>query len=135
MKSILNTFYLAENDILTERQHGFRTYKSTRTGITTTFERIANALAEKKQVYIPLRDVAKAFDKVWHDGLKYKLPRSGLPDILEKILCNFLDSRKANINFGNSYSRDINQISKWSTSGECIITIFIHSLHQRPSCT
>ncbi len=34
---------------------------------------IANALANKQQVYVVLRDVAKAFDKVWHNGLKYKL--------------------------------------------------------------
>lgn len=31
-----------------------------------------------------LRDVEKAFDKVWHSGLKYKIVQLGLPDILEK---------------------------------------------------
>ncbi len=67
---------------------------------------IANALAETKQVYMVLRDVAKALDKVWHNGLKYKILRLGLPDILEKILCNFLDNRKAKINFGNEFSKD-----------------------------
>ncbi len=45
---------------------------------------MANALAEMKRAYIVLRDVAKAFDKALHDGLKYKLLRLGLPDILEK---------------------------------------------------
>lgn len=84
----LNTF-LTENNIINERQHGFRTYKGTHTAITTAYETIANALAEKKQVYLVLRDVAKAFDKVWHHGLKYKIIRLGLPDILSKILCNF----------------------------------------------
>ncbi len=32
-----------------------------------------------------LRDVARAFEKVWH---------SEPPDIIENILCSFLDSRK-----------------------------------------
>ncbi len=36
-----------------------------------------------------LRDVAKAFDKVWHNGLKYKVLRLGLPDILEKNYVTF----------------------------------------------
>ncbi len=106
----LNSF-LNDNNVLNERQHGFRTYKGTHTAITTIYETIANALAEKKQVYVVLRDVAKAFDKVWHNGLKHKILRPGLPDILEKILCKFLDNRKAKIKFGNKYSRDIHLLS------------------------
>ena len=35
-----------------------------------------------KQLYVVLRDVAKAFHKVWHNGLKYKLINLGLPDII-----------------------------------------------------
>ncbi len=54
-----------------------------------------------------LRNVAKAFDKVWHDGLKYKVLRLQFPEILKKkILCKFLDSRTAKINIGKKYSRD-----------------------------
>ncbi len=56
----LNSF-LTENNVLKERQHGFRTYKGTHTAITTIYETIANALAENKQVYVVLRDVAKSF--------------------------------------------------------------------------
>ena len=106
----LNTF-LTEHNITNERQHGFRTYKGTHTAITTTYETIANALAEKKHVYLVLRDVTKAFDKVWHNGLKCNIIRMGLPEILSKILCNFLDDRKAKINFGVDYSNIINLIS------------------------
>ena len=92
-------------------QHGFRTYKGTTTAITTTYETTANALADKKQVYMVLRDVAKAFDKVWHNGLKYEILRLGLPDILEKILCNFLENRRAKINIGIAHSNPINLLS------------------------
>ncbi len=42
-----NTF-LFENNIIEGRQHGFRTYKGTNT-TTTTYETIANALADKKK--------------------------------------------------------------------------------------
>ncbi len=54
-----------------------------------------------------MRDVAKAFDKMWHSGLKYKIIRLGLPEILEKILCNFLDSRTSKIKIGAKYSNSI----------------------------
>ncbi len=64
------TCFLTQNNILKERQHGFRTYEGTSTAITTTYEAIANALAQKQQVYMVLGDVAKVFDKVWLSGLK-----------------------------------------------------------------
>ena len=53
----LNTF-LSENNIFKERKHGFKTYKGTHIVITPTYETITNALADKKQVYLDLRDVA-----------------------------------------------------------------------------
>ena len=43
----LNTF-IAENKIIQERQYGFRTYIGTHTAIATTYETIANALADIK---------------------------------------------------------------------------------------
>ncbi len=58
-----------------------------------------------------LRDVAKAFDKVWHNGLKYKLLQLGLPGILEKTICNFLDHRTAKIHTGKDNSNTINLLS------------------------
>ncbi len=112
-KIILNrlTSYLIDNNTIKDRQHGFRPNKGTSTAIATTYETIANALADKYQVTVVLRDVAKAFDKVWHNGLKYKLIRLGLPPILEKILCTFLDHRTAKISIGNDYSNNINLLS------------------------
>ncbi len=130
IQSRLNNF-LVGNNILKERQHGFRSYKGTHTAITTTYETIANALAEKKQVYMVLRDVAKAFDKVWHNGLKYKILRLRLPDILEKILCNFLDKRTAKINIGNKFSMNINLLSgvpQGSVLSPSLYTLFTNDL-------
>ncbi len=106
----LNTF-LSSNNILKDRQYGFRKSKGTTTAIATTYEMIANALAGKQQVYVVLRDVARAFDKVWHNGLKYKLLRLKLPTILEKTLCNFLDNRSAVIKIGKDSSNNINLLS------------------------
>ena len=59
------------------------------------YKKIAINQNERGQCNIVCRDVAKPFDKVWHEGLKYKILHVGLPGIIEKILCNFLDDRSA----------------------------------------
>ncbi len=127
----LNTF-LSENNVLKERQHGFRPYKGTSTAITTTYETIASAIADKKQVYMVLRDVATAFDKGWHNGLKYKILKLGLPDIIEKILCNFLDDRKAKINIGNEFSDCIRLLSGVPQGSVLSSTLYILYINDLP---
>ena len=41
------------------------------------------------------RDVQKAFDKVWHKSIIYKLLQAGVDKKLTRILANFLHSRRA----------------------------------------
>ncbi len=106
----LNQF-LAEKRLIKDKKHGFRSQNGTSTAIAIVYETIANALAVNRQVYLVLRDVAKTFDKVWHNGLKYKLLHIGLPPLLEKILCNFLDNRLAQMNTGNDFSNNIQLLS------------------------
>ncbi len=110
IKGRLNA-YLNDSNIIKDRQHGFRPNKGTTTARALTYEAIANALSEKHQVLVVLHDVAKAFDKVWHSGLKYKLLQLGMPSLLEKTLCTFLDSRIARISIGNELSNNINLLS------------------------
>ena len=71
--------HLDTNNILPDSQHGFRNNRGTDTAITTIHESIAQQVSKKHQCYIILRDVSKAFDKVWHEGLKYKLLQIKLP--------------------------------------------------------
>ncbi len=103
--------FLIDNNTIHDRQHGFRPQKGNTTALTVTHETIANALANKHQVYVVLTHVAKAFDKVWINGLKYKLLNLGLPAILQKTLCNFLDNRTATIKIGEEFSSDIELLS------------------------
>ena len=45
----------------------------------------------KLEVFI---DISKAFDKVWHDGLIFKLQENGISGNLLKVLKHFLINRK-----------------------------------------
>ena len=39
-------------------------------------------------------DISKAFDRVWHDGLIYKLKRCGVSELLLSLIKSFLGDRK-----------------------------------------
>ncbi|ROT69009.1 putative RNA-directed DNA polymerase from transposon X-element [Penaeus vannamei] len=77
------------------------TQQGTESAIALAYEEIALGLANKHQINIILRDVSKAFDKVWHDGLKYKIIQLQLPTHLTRLLCSFLDHRTATIRLGS----------------------------------
>ena len=51
----------------------------------------------RTMVTMILRDISKAFDKVWHDGLRYKMMGSGLEGPLLRSLSDFLRDRMAYI--------------------------------------
>ncbi|XP_063599484.1 uncharacterized protein LOC134775805 [Penaeus indicus] len=53
--------------------------------------------AESTQINFILQDVSKVFDKVWHDGLKYKLTLFQLLIHHMLLFCSFLDYRIATI--------------------------------------
>ncbi len=48
IQSRLNLF-ISDNNVIKDRQHGFRKNKGTHTAIATTYETIANALANKQK--------------------------------------------------------------------------------------
>ena len=93
--------FLETRDKLPTTQHGFRSNRGTDTALALLHETIAHNLASKNQLYLILRDVSKAFDKVWHDGLQYKITQLELPDTITRFLNNFIKGRQARIKVGN----------------------------------
>ncbi|XP_045533955.1 uncharacterized protein LOC106720251 [Papilio machaon] len=74
-------------------QFGFRAKHS----CTNQVHRITEHILVKRQRGLStgaiFLDVAKAFDKVWHNGLIYKLYEHGVPDRLVCIIRDFLSNR------------------------------------------
>ena len=95
------TQLLTAGNKINNRHHGFRTKRGTTTALALITEKIARTKRHRSQVNLILRDVSKAFDKVWHTGLQYKILQLGLPKLYEKILCDYITDRKAYIQIGN----------------------------------
>lgn len=103
-EKIINTrlkTHLEANNMLTDMQHGFRNNRGTDTALTTFHETLAHYTAKRKQCYVILVDVSKAFDNVWHERLQYKTAHLQLPITTIKFLNNFLTNREAKIKIGN----------------------------------
>ena len=67
--------------------------------------------------------ISKAFDKVWHKGLIYKLEQNGIGGYLLKILTDFSKSRKQRVVLNGQHS-------SWSD----ILPVFLKDQSLAPFC-
>ena len=65
------TRHLELHRLTNDRLRGFRKHRGTHTALALFHKTISNKNS-KYQTDVILRDVEKAFDKVWHTGLQYK---------------------------------------------------------------
>ena len=79
-------------------------------------------------------DAEAAFDKCWHDGIRYKLREGcGLPDRLVRLLSSFLTDRTLQIVEGGLFSRIIN-LRAGTPQGSCLSPlIYIISVNDLPT--
>ena len=120
------------NGFFNEQQFGFRPGRGTLHAIAIATEKIAKNMSVKSCNSIIFRDVSKAFDKVWHDGLHYKLLKSNLPICMEKLLSEFLANRKAFIKYKNIETATFN-LKTGVAQGGCISpTLYIYYVHDIP---
>ena len=86
-KNVYN--YLRDNHILSPHQSGFQSGDSTVNQLAYLYHVFSKALDAKKDVRIVFCDVSKAFDRVWHEGLLYKLAKIGIGGKLLEFCKNF----------------------------------------------
>ncbi|GFY13453.1 putative RNA-directed DNA polymerase from transposon X-element [Trichonephila clavipes] len=89
----LNQHCLARNIIIPE-QHGFVTKCSTVTQLLRVTEMVHTCFQNHQATGMLFVDIAKAFDKIWHDGLISKMMRLGFSDQILKIIHSYLNSRE-----------------------------------------
>ena len=86
--------HIFSNNLITERQSGFRKNDSTIKQLIFIAHDIHTAIDYNppKDVRAVFLDISKAFDKVWNDGLLYKLIRNGVNGKILSILESFLSN-------------------------------------------
>ena len=83
---------LSKDELLPLHQFGFREGHSTIQQCHRIVNRIRESLEQKKVCASVFLDIEQAFDKVWHQGLLYKL-RKQLPDQIFLILKSYITDR------------------------------------------
>lgn len=94
---------IEEKRLIPEHQFGFRSKHSTIDQVHRITDVIEKALEDKKICSTVFLDVSQAFDRVWHEGLNFKL-RQVLPKELYTILEKYLENRLFRVRHGNEYS-------------------------------
>ena len=89
--------FLTENDLLSPNQSGFRSGDSCINQLLSINHEILNAFDKGLEVRGIFLDISKAFDKVWHDGLIFKLRQNGISGDIRNILQDFLRNRKQRV--------------------------------------
>ena len=91
--------YFISNNLITKNQSGFRPGDSGTNQLLSLVHEIHEAFndnrcLEVRSVYL---DMSKAFDKVWHEGLIFKLKQNGIDGILLALLSDYLQNRRQRV--------------------------------------
>ena len=141
-KLIFDSLYshLTSENFLNPNQSGFRPCDSTIVRLLSITHSISEAFdcnptLEVRSIYL---DISKAFDRVWHEGLIYKLRRCGISGNLLLLLRSFWSERKqrAVLNGQSSSWGNISAgVPQDSILGPLFFLIYINDLTENLSCS
>ena len=86
--------FLVQNHVLTQSQSGFIPGDSTVNQLVIIYDNLCRAFDDKITTQSVFFDISKAFDKVWHKGLLYKLHSVGIRGNLHRWFTSYLSNRE-----------------------------------------
>ena len=99
--------HLENIGFLNKHQSGFRRATSTNDHLCRLSYSIMESSNRGEDVVAAFLDVEKAFDNVWHNGLRYKIFQLDLPTNMTCWLFDFLAGRVIQVNVNGSLSNQI----------------------------
>ena len=96
-------FFIAK-ELISSNQSGFKPSDSSINQLLSITHQIYKSFDDGYEVRGAFLDTSKAFDKVWHNGLIYKLKQNGVSGDLLNLIIGFLDARKQRVVLNDQYS-------------------------------
>lgn len=130
IKNRLKSF-LDDSSQIIKYQSGFRNNRSTIDNIFFFKQKCHEAFAQKKWVCGVVFDIEKAFDKVWHDGLFFKMHKMKIPTKICEWIRSFLNERKFKIYINGQSSEEkklVTGVPQGAILSPILFLIFINDI-------
>ena len=122
--------HLEQIGFINKHQSGFRRAKSTDDHLFRISQSIMESFNRGEHVAASFLDVEKAFDNVWHNGLRYKIFQLDLPTKMTCWLSDFLVGRVIQVNVNGFLSNQINP-KAGGPQGSDLSPLFFSDLRQQ----